>query len=125
MDKQKQTITGAMLRACRTKCGLSQQQVANALGINRTTYTYYESGRSEPNLKTIVRLAQIFCVEVSDLLPNESTDSALGDSITDTPNPIYSLTKDEQNLILHYRLLSDDDKMAVLDKITNKLKSEN
>ena len=36
--------------------------------------------------------------------------------------PIYSLKKDEQQLILYYRILSDKDKEDILAKITKKVK---
>ena len=119
MDNQKENITGIKLRRCRKNCGLSQQQVADTLGINRTTYTYYESGRFEPSLTTISKLAQIFCVDVSQLLPREAPASQLKDATQDIINPIYSLTKDEQNLLLAFRLLNDTEKSKILDEITN------
>ncbi|MBR2714934.1 MAG: helix-turn-helix transcriptional regulator [Ruminococcus sp.] len=119
MSKFINNETGNKLRFCRKNCGLSQQQIADSLGIDRTTYTYYESGRSEPNLTTLVKLAQIFCVDVNTLLPNDNTDLVLRDTDSNSPNPIYSLTKEEQKLLLIFRTLSKDEKAEVLDKITN------
>lgn len=124
MSKQHNTTTGKKLRACRERCGLSQRQVAEALGLERTTYTYYESGRTEPNLTTLVKIAQIFCVDVSALLPDENGDTPLRDSDNSAPNPIYSLSKDEQNLLISFRLLSDKEKKRILAKITNMTKDE-
>lgn len=124
MTKDKPNLVGPKLRYCRTNCGLSQQQVATALGINRTTYTYYESGRSQPPLKTLLRLSNIFRVDISALLPQEDNDT-LSDTEPDSINPIYSLTKDEQNLLIYYRLLSNKDKADILAKITNISKSDN
>ena len=118
MDNKKENILGIKLRRCRKNCNLSQQQVADTLGINRTTYTYYESGRFEPSLTTISKLAQIFCVDVSQLLPSEAPESPLSDTTQEIINPIYSLTKDEQNLILAFRLLDDSVKSKILDEVT-------
>ena len=124
VSSRKSIVIGEKLRRCRTNCGLSQQQVADVLGVNRATYTYYEVGRNEPSLKTIVKLAQLFCVDASALLPGENADILLRDTDTDSdaPNPIYSLTRDEQNLLLSFRLLKDEDKADVLAKITNMAK---
>lgn len=118
MDNKKENITGIKLRRCRKNCSLSQQQVADTLGINRTTYTYYESGRFEPSLTTISKLAQIFCVDVSQLLPSEAPESPLSDTTQEIINPIYSLTKDEQNLILAFRCLNNEEKANILNEIT-------
>ena len=44
----KENITGKRLRDLREKKNVSQAEVANFLGIERTTYTAYESGKSRP-----------------------------------------------------------------------------
>ena len=44
----KENITGKRLRNLREKKNVSQAEVANFLGIERTTYTAYESGKSRP-----------------------------------------------------------------------------
>lgn len=113
----------AKLRKCRTNCKLSQQQVADALGIDRTAYTWYEIGRSQPSPEKLVVLAKIFRIDPAALLPTESAP-ALHDDNALTPNPIYSLSRDEQNLLIAFRLLKDEDKSEVLAKITNMAKSE-
>ena len=118
MGKKCNNSIAEKLRSCRNKCGLSQRQVAEALGVERSTYTGYENGRTEPNLITLVKLSQIFCVEPTTLLPNENSDTSFRDSDSSAPNPIYSLSKDEQSLLIAYRLLSDKDKALVLGKIT-------
>lgn len=124
VSKNARQTTSEKLRACRTNCGLSQKQVADALGVDRTTYTYYECGR-EPHLSTLVKLAQIFCVDIAALLPQENGAATLRDSEQNVTNPIYSLTKDEQNLLILFRLLNDADKTSILDKITNMTKGNN
>ncbi len=115
--------TAEQLRKCRISCGLSQLQVANTLGIDRTTYTCYENGRIEPNLKIIAKLSQIFDVDVSLLLPKEGP-SSLKDSDAKSNIPFYLLSKEEKTLILNYRLLSDNEKSDILAKITNMSKAD-
>lgn len=46
----------------------SQEQVANAIGIKRSTYSYYENGRTEPSASTVGKIASHFEVSVDDLL---------------------------------------------------------
>ncbi|MBQ8860510.1 MAG: helix-turn-helix transcriptional regulator [Ruminococcus sp.] len=119
MNENKATLVGIKLRHCRNNCKLSQQQVADTLGINRSTYSYYELGRSQPDLGTIVKLAQIFRVDASCLLPGEDEDFNLSDTEFESITPIYSLTRDEQSLLISYRLLDSEKKAEFLDKITN------
>ncbi|MBQ6626511.1 MAG: helix-turn-helix transcriptional regulator [Ruminococcus sp.] len=118
---QKHDMTiGEKIRLCRKNCGLSQQQVANALGIDRTTVGGYESGRRQVKLTTITKLAHIFRVDVSDILPAESSEVPVKDDPDFSPSlkPIYSLTKDEQQLLISYRLLNPKGKKDILAKIT-------
>lgn len=47
---------------------LTQQDLADWLGIERSTYGKYETGDSEPNFDTICRLADFFDVSVEYLM---------------------------------------------------------
>ena len=55
------------LKKLRERSGMSQQQVADKLGIGRTTYLKYESGENKPTRK-LNELASLFNVSVDYLL---------------------------------------------------------
>lgn len=59
----KENITGKRLRYLREKKNVPQAEVANFLGIERTTYTAYESGKSRP-VRYLNQLAQYYNVSV-------------------------------------------------------------
>lgn len=40
---------------------LSQREVADKLKISKSTIASYESGRTEPDLETLGKLAQLYC----------------------------------------------------------------
>jgi len=50
----------------RTARGLTQEQVANFLGISRATYNNIETSKSKPNVEIIERLSTILNVPVSE-----------------------------------------------------------
>lgn len=50
------------LRFLREQSGLSQQQIAEKLFMDRSTYAYYETAKVEPNIFTLIRLAEIYNV---------------------------------------------------------------
>lgn len=56
------------LAEIRKKRGLTQQQIADELSVNRVTYTNWEKGNREPNLENVVKLAHILDVTTDDLL---------------------------------------------------------
>jgi transcriptional regulator with XRE-family HTH domain len=59
---------GDMLKEARDKAGLSQNEVARALGIPVTSYRNWERERREPPLPTVLDLAELFKAPAKDLL---------------------------------------------------------
>lgn len=56
------------LKELRKQKGLFQKDIANKLGIDRTTYVKYETGVSEPDIKTLLSISEIFDVSLDYLL---------------------------------------------------------
>lgn len=62
------------IKNLRQACGFSQQQIANALGIERSTYAYLENGKTHLYFDDAIRIAQIFGVSL-DALAGKSDDA--------------------------------------------------
>lgn len=62
---------GNHLRELRKKNGYTQQQMADILNISRSTYTYYETGISEPGLDKIKMMCEIFNIDYNTILKFE------------------------------------------------------
>lgn len=62
------------LREVRLMRGLTQQEVADALGVAKSTYNMYESGKREPDVVKIRKLAKILNVTGDVLLGLEPID---------------------------------------------------
>lgn len=60
------------LKELRLKKKLLQKDIADYLGVNRTTYVKYETGASQPDNDTLSRLADFFGVSVDYLLGREN-----------------------------------------------------
>ncbi|MGN1410247.1 MAG: LexA family protein [Eubacteriales bacterium] len=60
------------LKELRVEKKLLQKDVANYLGVNRTTYVKYETGASQPDNDTLKRLADLFGVSLDYLLGRDS-----------------------------------------------------
>ncbi len=56
-----------------------QTDVANWLGIERSTYAKYETGATEPPFSTLVRLAEHWNASVYDLMGYEDAKSSTDD----------------------------------------------
>lgn len=62
---------GQTLKAARQARGMTQLQLAEALYVTRQTVSNWENGRSEPDLETLGRTAELLGVELSLLLGQE------------------------------------------------------
>lgn len=104
---------GQQLRTLREHYGFTQQQVADILKLDRSTYSYYETGRSYPQFHTLQKIARIYNVEPSTLLNFELQPLTVGERKR-RPDPsekfgnnssyIYHLSTRERQLVALFRL---------------------
>ncbi|MED4866146.1 helix-turn-helix domain-containing protein [Heyndrickxia faecalis] len=63
---------GDRLKKLRDKRNLSQQQLADALNINRSTYARYELGQTQPDFDTLKKIASFYDVSIDYLIKGEN-----------------------------------------------------
>lgn len=66
---------GERIRDCRKSSGMSQEKLAELVGVSRQAVTKWESGQAAPNTENLFKLAEIFGTTVDILLPVESSAS--------------------------------------------------
>lgn len=87
----------------RIEQGLSQKQLAEAIGVSQSTIAKIEVNRNEATASTVRKLAKYFQVSADYLLGLEDefgTETAGGTERTAAPGT------DERELLKHYRSLS-------------------
>jgi transcriptional regulator with XRE-family HTH domain len=62
------TALGMRLRDLRTRAGLTQWEVATALGTGANRISDWETGRYEPSLPVLKKFAEVYGMTVSGLL---------------------------------------------------------
>lgn len=67
-------MIGERLRKLRKAKGMTQEQVAAHLNAAKSTVSQYENNVNEPDLQTLVKLADLFGVSVDYLFGRESAD---------------------------------------------------
>lgn len=67
------------LREIRKEKGVSQQKLADKLGISRSTVAMWETGGSEPDLDTLTKLAEYFNITIDRLLGRDETQHVNND----------------------------------------------
>lgn len=59
---------GEVLKIHRTECKMTQEFVAEALGVSRQAVSKWESGMSDPSTTNLMALAKLFNMTPEDLL---------------------------------------------------------
>ncbi len=59
---------GEAIKAHRTRCGMTQELLAERLGVSRQAVSKWEMGQSDPSTANLLSLAQLFGVSVEELL---------------------------------------------------------
>ena len=122
------------LRSLREKCGFTQEQVAKTLNIDRSSYTYYETGKTEPSIASLIKLSNLFKVPVEDLLGSECTSqTVMKDSkpakrtpakTAENTSHIFDLDKQEKQILCYYRSMDPEKKQRMMELLENLAKEE-
>ena len=59
---------GEVLKAHRMRCQMTQEFVAEALGVSRQAVSRWETGTADPSTSNLIALAKLFGVPAEDLL---------------------------------------------------------
>ena len=111
------------LKKYRENSGYTQQQMADALNIDRSTYAYYESGKTTPDIKSVNKLLKIFNISYYELM-DEADPTTLSVSDSDVQDDdedklhIYDLSKPEKRLVIYFRVLSPNQQKDLLKSIS-------
>lgn len=60
------------LKKLRKESGITQNDLANILGIKQRTYSSYENNTNEPNIDTLKKLSNYFNVSIDYLVDNNT-----------------------------------------------------
>ena len=95
------------LRALRESHGISQQKLADAIGISQQSVNKYENHQTQPDIVTLIQIADFFHTSVDYLVGHAE---AQGES---EGVPVFRLTADEIKLVNQYRQLSLKEKDSI------------
>ena len=106
------------LKAARKKAGITQQQIADEIGITKSTYCGYETAKRNPDPQRIKQLAKVLHISADTLLdtgiekaPASAEAETREISLEETDKLLVAL-----GLIKEGEQLSDDD-LAFLEGI--------
>lgn len=124
MEQTTPQILGQRIALLRRASGMSQEQVASLLHVSRSTYAYYESGKSSPSLDSLRELIQLYCPENPKflLLMDDDTTSIEQKKIINSVKKEKlkgTLSSDEIQLLAIYRSSSESNRNMILQTCLN------
>lgn len=103
---------GNILSKLRKEKGLSQREFANCFGVSNGAVAMWETNKRQPDIETLVKIANFYNVSIEYLLGESSTSS-------NQPNSRLSLMDKELIEYFHQTckssFLSDKDKNRIID----------
>ncbi len=84
---------GENIKCHRQRCGLSQEKLAELVGVSRQAVTKWESDLSSPSCENLLRLAEIFGTGAELLLPSQGES---GSSVVEQAYQLYQVIEERK-----------------------------
>jgi transcriptional regulator with XRE-family HTH domain len=85
---------GALIRAERMRAGLKQEELATALGIDRTTLSRYEAGSRSIPIGVLIQIAYMLRAPLSELVPGaQPIEQAWGEASAPLPPGVETIAQ--------------------------------
>ena len=110
---------GDRMRVIRLDHGLKQSEVAQALHVSRSTYSYYETGASRPDPLVLAKLANFYDLSINAFFSEEYPPQPCEPLSRDS---VGILTPQERDLILILREDKDLSAQALLEMLEAHIK---
>ena len=77
-QRQEETILrrslGEVLKEHRTRCGMTQEFVAESMGVSRQAVSKWENGTADPSTSNLLKLAKLFGISPEELIRAVQTE---------------------------------------------------
>lgn len=118
---------GNQLKIIRNANKLKQYQVADALGISRSTYCSYETGRRSVDVETLSKLSYFYKLPMDCFFEDSYVDNINEDDKYENDFDVKYLSQlsaEEITLIARLRAMNDEDKKEVITIANSKVISK-
>ena len=96
MDMQK---ISSFLKQLRKDRGLTQEQLAEVLGVAGRTVSRWETGSNMPDLSILIQIAEYYDVEVKEILDGERKSEMMNQEVKETLTKVADYNKLEKEMV--------------------------
>ena len=97
MDMEK---IGSFLQTLRKEKGLTQEQLAEELGVARRTVSRWETGSNMPDLDLLVELSERYDVDLREILNGERKSERMNEELKETVLQVADYSSEEKTRLL-------------------------
>lgn len=81
---------GTKLKDARVSAGLTQEQVAEELGVSRQTMSNWENGKTYPDIVSVIKMSDLYSVSLDHLLKDKAPQSDYIDYLAESTDTVKS-----------------------------------
>ena len=91
---------GKFLQELRKEKGLTQEQLAEHVGVARRTVSRWETGSNMPDLDILIELSDFYAVDLRELLSGERRNEQMNEEMKDTVLKVADYSNEEKERLL-------------------------
>ena len=92
--------TGKFLQELRKEKGLTQEQLAEQMGVARRTVSRWETGSNAPDLDILIDLSDYYDVDLREILSGERKSEHMNEELKETVLQVADYSNEEKERIL-------------------------
>ena len=91
---------GAFLQTLRKEKGLTQEMLAEQMGVSRRTVSRWETGSNMPDLDILVELSDSYAVDLREILNGERKSEHMNEELKETVLQVADYSNEEKTRLL-------------------------
>jgi transcriptional regulator with XRE-family HTH domain len=123
--KPKRNVLSKLLKHYREKSGYSQADIANLIGVSRSTYASYEEGRRFPTIAQVSAMSKVLEHDFVFAYSTAYNEHFGIETVSDSTNDSYQLSPDiscqPAYFMSMYNRLSDKDRQIIENYMIKKI----
>ena len=92
--------TGKFLQELRKENGLTQEQLAEQMGVSRRTVSRWETGNNMPDMDILIELSDLYGVDLREILNGERKSERMDQELKETVLEIADYSNEEKARLL-------------------------
>jgi len=93
--------TGRFLQELRKEKRLTQEQIAEQMGVARRTVSRWETGSNMPDLDILLELSDLYEVDLQEILSGERKSEQMNQELKETVLQVADYSNEEKTRLLH------------------------